>query len=159
MPRKFERSKGALRVREVSVTYVSPPSPTSVVTEASFAAEVFACHFDTTRQVQELLMAMFLDSRGRLIAVEALYRGTVNSALVGTRDVLRSALMLNAVSFVLAHLHPSGDPEPSAEDLVFTRKLVEAARQLEINLHDHLVLGVTAEGDVRFVSFRQRGLI
>lgn len=158
MGRKFERVGGALRIREVAVSYLAPPSAAVAITDPAFAAEVFAQHFDTVHQPQELLMAMYLDSRSRLIGVESVYRGTIDSAMVATRDVMRSALLLNAAGFVLAHLHPSGDPEPSAEDMMFTTKVAESARQLGIELNDHLVLGVAA-GSVRFVSLRQRGLL
>jgi len=141
------------------VTYARTPDASRVVGDAATAAAIFAEHFDTPRQVQELLMGMYLDSRGRLLGVEALYRGTINGAMVGCRDVLRSALLLNAVSVLIAHLHPSGEPEPSAEDVTFTRRLVRAAEVVGVELHDHIVLGFGREGAMRFVSIRERGLM
>jgi DNA repair protein RadC len=159
MPRRFERSAGVLRVREVAASYVTLPSPSSSVGEPAAAAAVFSQHFDTVVQAQELMMAMYVDSRIRCLAVEAVYRGTVNSATVGCRDMLRSALLLNAAGVILAHLHPSGDSSASAEDLTFTRRMIEAARIMGVEVHDHLILGFDTAGAVRFTSLRQRGLM
>jgi DNA repair protein RadC len=102
--------------------------------------------------VQERLGAVYLDSKNRVIREREIYVGTLNSTTVSTRDVLRYALHDNAASIVVFHNHPSGDPAPSAEDLVFTRKLVEAGRLLGVDILDHLILGAN-----RYVSLKQRG--
>jgi len=73
---------------------------------------------------------------------------------VSTRDVIRHALEENATAVVLYHNHPSGDPSPSAEDLMFTRKMAESLRLCDIDLADHIVIGAN-----RFYSMRQRGQI
>jgi DNA repair protein RadC len=159
MGRRLDRTMGALRIREVAASYVRLPSPTSTITDPESAATIFAEHFETPSQPQEQMMAMYLDGRNRLVAVEMVYRGTVNVATVGSRDILRSALLLNSTAIIVAHLHPSGDPSPSSEDLLFTRKLLEATSVMGIDLHDHLILGFNMDGKVRFVSLRQRGLI
>ncbi len=103
---------------------------------------------------QEHLGAVFLDSRHRMIAERVIFVGTVNSALVSTRDVLRAAIDLGAPALILFHNHPSGDPSPSAEDLLFSRKLIEAARLLDVDIVDHIIVGAH-----RFVSLKQRGCI
>ena len=68
--------------------------------------------------------------------------------------VLRFALEDHAASLIVYHNHPSGDPEPSAEDLLFTRKLVEAGKVLHVDVVDHLILGSN-----RYVSLKQRGMM
>jgi DNA repair protein RadC len=103
------------------------------------------------------MMALYVDSRSHCLGVELIYRGTVNTALVATRDIIRSAVVLNATGFVLSHLHPSGDPSPSGEDLEFTAKLKRAAELVNLEFHDHLVLGFDAAGRVRHTSLRERG--
>ena len=103
--------------------------------------------------VQERLGAVYLDSKNRLIREREIYVGTLNSTMVSTRDVLRYAILDHAASIILFHNHPSGDPAPSAEDLVFTRRMVQAAQLMGIKVLDHLVLGAG-----RFVSLKQRGL-
>ena len=82
-----------------------------------------------------------------------LYRGSVSSAPVRVAEAFREAVRRNATAIALAHNHPSGDPEPSADDVELTRALVEAGRLLEIDVLDHLVIG-----HGRWVSLRERRL-
>ncbi len=103
-------------------------------------------------QVQERLGAVFLDSKNRVLREREIYVGTLNSTTVSTRDVIRHALEENAASVIIFHNHPSGDPAPSAEDLLFTKKMVEAGRLMGVEILDHLILGSN-----RFVSLKQRG--
>ena len=103
---------------------------------------------------QERLGAVFLDSKNRIIREREIYVGTLNATTVSTRDVIRYALVDNAAAIILFHNHPSGDPSPSAEDLVFTRKMVEAGELMGVNVVDHLILGAN-----RYVSLQQRGAI
>lgn len=103
-------------------------------------------------QNQERLGAVYLDSRNRIIREREIYIGTLNFATVSTRDVLRFALEDHAASLIVYHNHPSGDPEPSMDDLLFTKKLVEAGKLLAIDVLDHLILGIG-----RHVSLKERG--
>lgn len=104
--------------------------------------------------VQERLGAVYLDAKHRVLREREIYIGTLNFATVSTRDVLRFALDDHAASLIVFHNHPSGSPEPSAEDLLFTRKLVEAGKVLGVDVLDHLILGAN-----RFVSLKQRGMM
>jgi DNA repair protein RadC len=104
--------------------------------------------------VQERVGAVYLDAKNRVIREREIYIGTLNSAMVSTRDILRFALDDHAASLIVFHNHPSGDPAPSAEDLLFTRKLVEAGKVLGVDVLDHLILGAN-----RFVSLKQRGVM
>lgn len=104
--------------------------------------------------VQERLGAAFLDSRQRILRQREIFVGTINHAAVSTRDVVRYALEENACAIVMYHNHPSGDPSPSAEDLMFTRKMGESLRLCDIELADHIVIGAQ-----RYYSMRQRGQI
>jgi len=124
--------------------------------QQSYDAEAFGRALVTTcsHHVQERLGAAFLDSRQRILRQREIYVGTINHAAVSTRDVIRHALDENATAVVLYHNHPSGDPSPSAEDLMFTRKMAESLRLCDIDLMDHIVIGAN-----RFYSMRQRGQI
>ena len=102
---------------------------------------------------QEVMGALYLDIRHRLIAVSELFRGTVNRAAVEPREVLKEGLVRGASGVVLFHTHPSGDPSPSLEDLSFTRRMAEAGDAVGIRLIDHLILGGTRD----WVSLRERG--
>lgn len=102
----------------------------------------------------ETFHALALDVRHMLVAREVVAVGTLTSAPVHPREVFRPALLRAAAALVVAHNHPSGDPEPSLEDLAVTRRLAEAGRLLGVPLLDHVVLG-----GGRFVSLRERGTL
>lgn len=89
---------------------------------------------------QEIMGALYLDSRNKLIGEKEIYRGTLNRAAVEPRGVLKEALIQNAASFILFHTHPSGDPAPSVEDLAFTRRMARCAELLGLRLTDHLIV-------------------
>jgi DNA repair protein RadC len=80
--------------------------------------------------------------------------GCLTSSLVHPREVFQEAVVARAAALVLFHNHPSGDPEPSAEDIALTRRLASAGTLMGIEILDHLVLGAG-----RFVSLKQRGLL
>ena len=102
---------------------------------------------------QEVMGALYLDTRNRLLAEREIFRGTLNRAAVEPRPILRQGLALSAAGVILYHTHPSGDPAPSAEDLAFTRRIAEAGEVVGVRLVDHLII---CPGD-RWVSLRQRG--
>ena len=103
---------------------------------------------------QEIMGALFLDTRNRLVAERELFRGTLSRAAVEPRAILKHGLLRDAAGIVLFHTHPSGDPSPSAEDLAFTRRLAEAGEVIGIRLVDHLIIGSGG----RWVSLKQRGV-
>ncbi len=102
---------------------------------------------------QEVVGALFLDSRNRLLGAKELFRGTINRSVAEPREILKEALVRGAVTVVLFHTHPSGDPSPSESDLGFTRRLKEAGEIVGVRLADHLILGAPG----RWVSLQQRG--
>lgn len=107
-----------------------------------------------SHHVQERLGAVYLDAKHRIVREREIFVGTLNSAIVSTRDVLRLALEDHSAAVIVFHNHPSGDPAPSAEDLIFTRKLVEAGKVLGVDVLDHLILGAN-----RYVSLQQRAMM
>ena len=90
----------------------------------------------------------------KLIRDVDISKGTVNSSCVPVREIFVKAMELNAVSLVLLHNHPSGDPEPSKDDVTSTECVSKAGKTVGIYLIDHLIIG-----DGRYVSLRDRGLI
>jgi DNA repair protein RadC len=105
------------------------------------------------RHDQEIAGALYLNIRNRLIAERELFRGTLQRAAIEPRGVLQEALLNGAAAVVLFHTHPSGDPTPSAEDLLFTRRLADAGEVVGVRLVDHLVVGAGG----RWCSLRERG--
>jgi len=101
---------------------------------------------------QEEMRVMILDTRNRILAVETLYRGNVNSSIVRPAEVFREAIRRNAPTVIVFHNHPSSDPEPSADDISTTRAIIQAGQLLEIEVLDHIIIGQ------RWVSLKERGL-
>lgn len=96
--------------------------------------------------------AVWLDNRHRVLTIESVARGIIDSATVHVREVVKSALRWNAAAVVFAHNHPSGDAEPSSADRAITKHLQEALSLVEVRLLDHIVV---ASGGT--VSLAQRG--
>ena len=102
----------------------------------------------------EVFVGLFLDSQHRLIASEALFRGTLAQTSVYPREVVKCALALNAAAVIFAHNHPSGVSEPSRADELLTQSLKSALALVDVRTLDHFVV---AGGEV--VSFAERGLL
>ena len=103
-------------------------------------------------QEQEHFVVLYLDTRNQVQDSETLYKGSLNTSLVRVAEVFRGAVRRNCAAIIVGHNHPSGNPEPSAEDIALTRRLVKAGKLLEISVLDHIVVGYN-----RYVSLRERG--
>ncbi|WP_332659369.1 RadC family protein [Brevundimonas sp.] len=121
---------------------------------SSWTALVAYVRLSLQHEPREQFRVLYLDNRNQLILDEIQNRGTVDHAPVYPREVVRRALELSARSMIIVHNHPSGDPTPSRPDIEMTRLVIEAARALGVDVHDHLVVGRAG-----VASFRQLGLI
>ena len=102
---------------------------------------------------REVFALMLLDNQHRLIRYLPMFYGTIDSASVYPREVVKAALQANAAAVILAHNHPSGVSEPSTSDQTITDKLVKALNLIDVRVLDHIVVGSTC------CSFAQRGLL
>jgi DNA repair protein RadC len=102
----------------------------------------------------EAFHILFLNNKLELIADEQQQKGTINHTPIYPREVVKRALELGASSIILVHNHPSGDVNPSKADIEVTKQVVNAARPLGIEVHDHLVIGAK-----KHFSFKARGMI
>jgi DNA repair protein RadC len=109
---------------------------------------------DIRNKKREHFVALFLDARNQLIITKTISIGTLNTSIVHPRDVYAPAIKHNAANVIIAHNHPSGNPDPSREDILITEKLVKAGRILSIELIDHLIVAKES-----FFSFKQQGTI
>ena len=101
---------------------------------------------------------LLLNTRRRLIRVEEISHGTLDTILVHPREVFKAAIAANAAAMVLAHNHPSGDPTPSEADIKVTRDLIRAGQLLKIEVLDHVIIGrATAERPKDYASLRELG--
>lgn len=106
----------------------------------------------------EKLQVLLLNTRRRLIRVEEVTDGTIDTLLVHAREVFKPAIAANAAAIVLAHNHPSGDPTPSEADIKVTRDLIRAGQLLKIEVLDHIILGrATPERAKDYASLRELG--
>jgi DNA repair protein RadC len=106
------------------------------------------------REQREHFLVLLLNARHECVAVETVSVGSLNASIVHPREVYRPAILAAAASIIVAHNHPSGDPEPSEEDTSITRRLAQVGELVGIALLDHIV--VAARG---VVSLRERGLL
>jgi DNA repair protein RadC len=102
---------------------------------------------------QEELWVLILDVRNRLISIDKTYKGSLNSSQVRVGELFKMAIRLNAASVIIAHNHPSGDPNPSPDDAAITRAIVQAGKMLDVDVLDHIVIGAG-----KFASMKERGL-
>ena len=102
----------------------------------------------------EVFSIIFLSNNHKIIAYEELFRGTIDAASVYPREVVKRALQLNAAALILAHNHPSGEPNPSQSDIQITQKLQQALNMVDIRILDHIIIGGEEP-----VSFAELGLI
>jgi DNA repair protein RadC len=105
-------------------------------------------------KAKEHFKLIVLNTRNKIIGISNISTGTLNTSLVHPREVFKDAIIKNAASVVLAHNHPSGDTEPSENDLTITKRLVEAGKILGIEVLDHIIITKTG-----FFSFKEKGLI
>ena len=101
---------------------------------------------------QESLRVLLLNTRNQVLSVSEVYRGNVNTAVIRAAEVFRDAVKENCPSVIVVHNHPSGDPTPSEDDIKVTGQLQQAARLLDIELLDHIVLAQSG-----FVSLKELG--
>lgn len=105
-------------------------------------------------ETQEVMGGLLLDAKNRLVKDATVFRGTLTNASVAPGPLFRQAILAGAAGVILYHNHPSGDPEPSPEDLVTTKRFLAAGREIGIEVKDHVIVG---RG--RCVSFHERGLL
>ena len=113
------------------------------------------CQLNLAALEYEVFGVLFLDVQNRLIAYEAMFRGTLTQTRVYPREVVKAALANNAAAVILAHNHPSGIAEPSRADEMLTRSLKEALAMVDVKVLDHFIVA----GNTPPLSFAERGLL
>ena len=134
-------------VRDKTMTYDSVEDPTDARNVLSMLGYSDAA--------EEYFVLVCLSCRGGIVGIHELSHGCLTQTIVSMRSVFQCALLNNAASIVVAHNHPSGNPEPSDEDIAVTRRLVEAGKLMEIPVVDHIILA----GDTNYFSFHEEGLL
>ena len=145
---KLTEDKRIVLEKEVSINY---PGQTFYIKSPEDIAIIGRDYMHIHEESEEYMHMICLNTKNRVIGVFEISHGNVNSSIVGTREIFQKALLANAVSIVLMHNHPSGDPSPSREDIEITKRIVEAGKILGVQVLDHLVIGD------QYVSLKEKG--
>jgi DNA repair protein RadC len=157
-------SDGAEEVREAVRDYSVPVYRVCIVKDSS--VKMGTDRIINPREVSDLLtgylegadrehfVVVMLDTKGHVIGINTVSVGCLNSTIVHPREIFKPAILSNASAVILGHNHPSGDPDPSNEDVEITRRLIGGGKILGIDVRDHIIIG-----DGRYMSFRERGLM
>ena len=109
---------------------------------------------DLRHEKQEIMKLLMLNSKSKLIGETNISKGTVNASLITPRELFIEALQKNAVFVIILHNHPCGEPTPSREDRLITRRIQDAGALIGIELLDHIIIGNNC-----YVSFREEGML
>ena len=149
--RELQKIPGIGEVKAVQLLCIAEIAKRISVAQA---ASNLAFHRPDTVAEYYMERLILLDSKNRLIHDKVLSLGTVNASLISPREILIYALREEAGGIMLLHNHPSGDPTPSKQDIIMTRRIKEVSDLIDIPLIDHIVIG-----DKRYTSFKQKGLL
>lgn len=142
------------RIPKVKISMVRESSVASeykVVTTSVQANSIIRTMLEDNDR--EEFIVLLLDAKHKVSAVHSVSVGTLTVTIVHPREVYKAAILANSASIILAHNHPSGDPTPSQEDRILTKRLCEAGKILGIKVLDHIVMGEAG----RFYSFADHG--
>ena len=157
--RELKRFKGMAEAKisrlratfEIARRFMSEKSPAKTfVNSPEEAADLFMPRLRDLKK--EIFKILLLDTKNNIIDTFEIEEGTVDRAAPQVREIVSKALQNFASSIIAVHNHPSGDPEPSEEDVIFTSELRKAGEALQLNVLDHIIIG-----DNRFYSFANKG--
>jgi len=139
-------------VRELRITYTSTSAtgPLPRLGGPGSAAEILLARLQ--HEPVEVCVVLLVNTKHRLLGIHELGRGTLDMCLVHPRDVFKAAILANAAGVIVGHNHPSGEPEPSADDVALCARLRNAATIIGIDLLDFIIVG-----DGRYCSFKEMG--
>lgn len=147
---KLTENKRIVLEKEVST---NRPDMTAIIRSPEdiydFARRFLRLHEES----EEYLYMACMNTKNKIIGVFEISHGTVNSSVFGVREILQKALLANAVNIIMMHNHPSGDPNPSREDITVTERLAEAGKLLGVQLLDHIIVGDT------YCSLKEKGYL
>lgn len=147
---KLTEDKRVTLEKEVSV---NRPDMVSVIRSPEDAVSVGKGFLRVHEESEEYLYLICMNTKNKIIGVFEVSHGNVNSSIFGVREIFQKALLANAVSIIVMHNHPSGDPSPSREDIEVTKRLVEAGKIIGVNVLDHIIVGES------YTSLKEKGYV
>ncbi len=107
-----------------------------------------------TDKFKEQFVVVYLNGQNKVITTEILFEGSLTTSAVYPREVIRKIIEYGAAALIIAHNHPSGNPNPSKDDIAITKKLVDACKMIDVVIHDHIIIAGNT-----FTSFADKGLL
>ena len=135
---KFKQIKAVYEtfaIQEEISNYLTPS------TRYTAPSQIYATFSFLRHETKEYFIALHLDGKNRIAAIEIVSVGSLNQTIVHPREVYKTALLSSAAALILIHNHPTGDPTPSQEDIQITRRLIDAGELLGIKVLDHIIVG------------------
>lgn len=133
--------------------FLLPPNEKPTITTPQDAVKLLAPTL--SYQDKEIFLAVYLNVKNRVLAIETISIGSLNSSMAHPREIFKPAFRLSANSFLVAHNHPSTDVRPSAEDIAITARLAESGKLLGVELVDHLIIC----SPTNYVSLKELGYL
>ncbi|RVT94584.1 RadC family protein [Sphingomonas crocodyli] len=149
-----EAAIAAIKIAEASALRLLRTQITDRPLLSSWQALTDYLHADMAHRAVERVRVLHLNSKNMLIRDELVSEGSVDQAAVHVREVIKRALELSSSALILVHNHPSGDPQPSRQDIALTKEIAQAGKPLGIIVHDHIIVGTSGQ-----TSLRAQGLI
>jgi DNA repair protein RadC len=143
-----ETAIAAIKIAQASALRLLRTEASSRPVLSGWQALLDYLHADMAHGPVERFRVLHLNARNMLLHDDLMAEGSIDEAPVNVRKVIARAMELHSVSLILVHNHPSGDPQPSRADIEITRKLANAARLLDITIHDHLVIGTSGHSSL-----------
>ena len=147
---KLTDNKRVVLEKEVSMNY---PELSYKITSPYDVVELGKDVIQIHKEPEEYMYMICMNTKNKVIGVFEISHGTVNSSLVSAREVFQKALLANAVSIILMHNHPSGECDPSREDIEVTKRLVDAGKIVGIEVLDHIIIGD------KYTSLKEKGYV
>jgi len=152
----MKKTKDGVYLKEVEIKYKIRKLKTDKyvgkqVLNSRIIARLFA---DLQNEAKEKFITVNLDTKSKILCFEVVAIGTVDAVYFRPMEAFRTTMMVNAHGAIVVHNHPSGDPEPSPEDVSLTEKLERIANDMGLKFHDHIIIGVA-----KYFSFKDEGLM
>lgn len=144
-----EGAIGAIRIAQISALRLLKGEVAKAPVLAGWQALTDYLHAAMAHRMTESVRVLHLNTKNMLIRDEQVSEGSIDQSAIYIREVVRRALELGSAALILVHNHPSGDPQPSRQDIALTRELVAALKPLGIQVHDHLVVGTGGQASMR----------
>lgn len=150
---KEARALQILAIKELIKRYYSFDSLNEIkVNSPKIVFENFRYEMEELRN--EILKVIMLNSKNIIISVRDIFKGGLNSSIAHPREIFHEALKCSAASIIVCHNHPSGDPTPSKDDIITTKRIKECSKFIGIELVDHIIFGKKT-----YVSLKEQGII